>query len=169
MSSHRQCTSVDAARITSLLIPPSVQPICDSDSTGKHCWSPRMRNDITDMHTVNADSSTDAIWLEKRRSPLQTAPDQVSFSTFSNVLGRKFEGCGCVLASIQRGEFSTYFNAHVRAHFSISPLFSSDNRCLLKRAREYFSFLSVRFQKGGASRSFADDNARSFSIERRRK
>ncbi|XP_017765555.1 PREDICTED: uncharacterized protein LOC108554703 isoform X3 [Eufriesea mexicana] len=36
-----------------------------------------MRNDITDMHTVNADSSTDAIWLEKR-SPSQTVPDQVS-------------------------------------------------------------------------------------------
>nr|XP_033339540.1 uncharacterized protein LOC117228019 isoform X2 [Megalopta genalis] len=39
-----------------------------------------MRNDITDMHTATADSSTDAIWLEKR-SPSQTAPDQVSFST----------------------------------------------------------------------------------------
>ncbi|XP_076750570.1 uncharacterized protein LOC143423258 isoform X2 [Xylocopa sonorina] len=38
-----------------------------------------MRNDITDMHTVNADSSTDAIWLEKR-SPSQTAPDQVSLN-----------------------------------------------------------------------------------------
>ncbi|XP_015429712.1 PREDICTED: uncharacterized protein LOC107186378 isoform X2 [Dufourea novaeangliae] len=37
-----------------------------------------MRNDITDMHTANADSSTDAIWLEKRRNPSQTAPDQVS-------------------------------------------------------------------------------------------
>ncbi|KAK9298518.1 hypothetical protein QLX08_008192 [Tetragonisca angustula] len=44
-----------------------------------------MRNDITDMHTVNADSSTDAIWLEKRRSPLQTAPDQVSL-TFDKVV-----------------------------------------------------------------------------------
>ncbi|KAK1137903.1 hypothetical protein K0M31_002397 [Melipona bicolor] len=43
-----------------------------------------MRNDITDMHTVNADSSTDAIWLEKR-SPLQTAPDQVSL-TFDKVV-----------------------------------------------------------------------------------
>ncbi|XP_053993939.1 uncharacterized protein LOC128884534 isoform X3 [Hylaeus volcanicus] len=39
-----------------------------------------MRNDIMDMHIVNADSSTDAIWLEKR-SPSQTAPpDQVSLS-----------------------------------------------------------------------------------------
>ncbi|CAK9800829.1 hypothetical protein ANTPLA_LOCUS2582 [Anthophora plagiata] len=38
-----------------------------------------MRNDITDMHTANADSSTDAIWLEKR-SPSRTAPDQVSLS-----------------------------------------------------------------------------------------
>ncbi|XP_060815000.1 uncharacterized protein LOC132906655 isoform X1 [Bombus pascuorum] len=43
-----------------------------------------MRHDITDMHTVNADSSTDAIWLEKR-SPLQTAPDQVSL-TFDKVV-----------------------------------------------------------------------------------
>ncbi|XP_076660871.1 uncharacterized protein LOC143364352 isoform X3 [Halictus rubicundus] len=43
-----------------------------------------MRNDITDMHTATADSSTDAIWLEKR-SPSQTAPDQVSF-TFDKVV-----------------------------------------------------------------------------------
>ncbi|XP_076277213.1 uncharacterized protein LOC143207520 isoform X4 [Lasioglossum baleicum] len=43
-----------------------------------------MRNDITDMHTATADSSTDAIWLEKR-SPSQTAPDQVSF-TFDQVV-----------------------------------------------------------------------------------
>lgn len=52
-----------------------------------------MRNDITDMHTANADSSTDAIWLEKR-SPSQTALDQVSLSTFLMHLFITNERCG---------------------------------------------------------------------------
>lgn len=134
----------------SLLIPPPVQPICDSDSTGKHRCSPRMRNDITDMHTVNADSSTDAIWLEKRRSPLQTAPDQVSLSTFSNVLlhrAKRPRDASSRVSSIQYPRILMHTCAHT--HLSISSLFSFDNRCVWRKEREsiFFSLSPFDFQK----------------------
>lgn len=40
-----------------------------------------MRNGFTDIPVASADSSTDAIWLEKS-SPSRMAPERMSLSTF---------------------------------------------------------------------------------------
>lgn len=94
------------------------------------------------MHTANADSSTDAIWLEKR-SPSRTAPDQVSLSTSLNASFLAKERCASqkLSAAVSVDGISTCTSARCQPALCFTLVIDVGR----KQCEDLFSFFLVGF------------------------